>query len=204
MEKKTDINERIKKLKSLMTSNAKDAKWMSKQIDELCVLHRQVCNEPVELIVPCKEVTDSIDFGACKISRTIRGYLFEAKGGMHTFVNLRMARVCAMINTLFTLHKKVAENKADAAETAMYEAFRDAILYVFQTPIFASLDEQTLFSIATDILRHFREYTDEHYTNVEAKDETEKDIKENIEFEQAAEGLEYLVNNETKEDSSEI
>lgn len=187
--KKPTLDERIKNLKQQIIGNGKDARHTRNLLNELLALHKQSLHEPVEIEVPVREVKETIDFGACKISRTIRGYLFEAKGGMHTFVSLRMTAVCTMLDTLFQLHNK--EDKTDD-EVNLYEVFKDAVLYCFQAPIFGSINEKCLFDISTDILRTFSEYCSEEYDLDEDVPETEEDIRENIEAEKMAEALEIL------------
>lgn len=196
VQKRVEVQKQIKALQEEMISNAKDAKWMKSQMAKLRVLQNRVLHEPVELSVPCREVKETLDFGACRISSTIRGYLFEAKGGMYTFIESRMSAVCGMLDALFTLHKKKAENGLEDEEKEIYETFLDAVLYVFQAPIFSSIDQRSLFSNATSILKSWNDYAEEHYGNAEIKDDTEQDVKENIEFEKAAEGMDILIQNE--------
>lgn len=184
----TTIKDKIKEIKNRIISNSKDAEWANKMLLELVSLQKQEDVEPVELIVPTKEVRETLDFGAVKIMRTIRGYLVQCKGGMATFVELRMSAVCAMINTLFELHGK----ERNEEDENIYEAFREAVLYIFQAPIFASLSDELLFGIATDILRRFKEYSEPKQEI--PHEETEEDIKENIEVENTAKAIEQMVN----------
>lgn len=188
---KTSNKEKFETLKKQIVGNSKDAQWMEKQIQELLSLHKKMLHEPVEIEVPCKEVKETLDFGACRISRTIRGYLFEAKGGLFTFVDLRMQSICTMIQTLFDLHNKEDKTEDD---NIVYENFQTAIEYCFQAPIFASLEETSLFEIATAILKTFNDYAVENYVNAEAVDETAQDVRDNIESENMARGLEALAN----------
>lgn len=194
--KKISIKERIAELKKKIVAST-DKHQTSRLLDDLLALQRQDVIEPVELIVPVKEVKESIDFGACKISRTIRGFLFEAKGGLYTFVESRMQSIYTMLDHLFQLHNK--EDKTDD-EVDMYNLFRDAVLYVFQAPIFASINERMLFEISTDMLRHFNEYYDENYTNAEPHEETEEDIKANNEFDKTNEAVKVLVDSPLPKD----
>lgn len=189
--KKPTIGEQIAQVKQDITANSKDAHWAQKLLSKLTALQKEADNEPVELIVPCKEVKDTIDFGACKVSRTIRGYLFEAKGGLHTFVSLRMERVCAVFNTLFELSKKT-----DEVDKEIYDAFSNAVQYIGQALIFSSLNEKSLFANATAMIHNFNEYCDEHYHNAEEVEETEEDIKENMELEKASEAMEMLASDD--------
>lgn len=196
LNKRIEVTKQIKALEKEMISNAKDAKWMKSQMAKLRVLQHRHDHEPVELSVPCREVKETLDFGACRISSTIRGYLFEAKGGMYTFIESRMSAVCGMLDALFSMHKEMTEKELEGEEKEIYETFLDAVLYVFQAPIFSSIDQRSLFSNATSILKSWNDYAEEHYGNAEIKDDTEQDVKENIEFEKAAEGMDILIQNE--------
>lgn len=186
--KKQTIDEQIKELKSQIVSNSKDAEWTKKMLAKLTSLQRGALVEPVELIVPCKEVQESIDMGSCKISRTIRGFLLEAKGGMFTFVDNRMTSVCAMLNTLFELNKS-AETEEDKE---MFDSFSSAALYVFQGLIFASLKDEMLFGVAADILKRFNVYCQENVDNAELHEETAEDIEKNIAFENMGEAMQNI------------
>ena len=189
------ISEKIADAKAQIISNSKDAKWAKTTLDKLISLQKQDDIEPVEMIVPTKEVKETIDSGSVRISRTIRGFLFEAKGGMYTFVDNRMVAVCAMLHTLFELHNK----ERNEEEESLYFSFQNAVSYIFQTPIFASLDEKMLFRTAADILKNFREYI-EIKENTAPHEETEKDIESNNVAEQYADALEELKNVPTPPD----
>lgn len=171
-EKKKSLNEQLSDCKKEIIANSKDAAWMKKQLSKLLSIKGQIDVEPVELIVPAKEVTDTIDFGACRISRTIRGYLFEAKGGMFTFVDNRMQGVIAMLNALFELHMQPRNELKEHVETA--------VQYVFQAPIFASLKDEMLFGIATEIIKAFNEAYKDEVENAKLREETAQDVEANI------------------------
>lgn len=188
--KKPTIDEQIKDLKSQIVANSKDAEWTKKMLAKLTSLQRGALVEPVELIVPQKEVQETIDMGSCKISRTIRGYLLEAKGGMFTFVNNRMASVCAMLNTLFELNKP--EKVQSEEDKELFDSFSSAVLYVFQGLIFSSLKDEMLFGIATDILTRFNAYCQENVDNAELHEETAEDIEKNIAFENMGQAMQNI------------
>lgn len=189
MEQLRTNEKQIKELADKITANAKDPHWAKSQVEELLRLQRQDCEMNKLIDVPLKDVKDTIDFGACAIHRCKDGYVFVAKGGMETHVSWRMSAVCAMLDTLFETHNK--EGK-DEDENTIYEALSTAVQYVFQAPIFSSLNEKALFDNATALLRSFHEYCDVNYTNAEAVEETEKDIKDNIEAERLAQAAEAI------------
>lgn len=188
--RKKTTAEKIAELKKRIVG-CKDPKLAEQLLNQLLGLHKSTFEMNRLLDIPLSEIKDEIDLGANKIYRTIRGYAWECKGGMITFVEHRMSRVCAMLNTIFELHNK--EDKTED-EQSLYDSFSTAVAYIFQAPIFSSLDEKALFQNATSILSTFQEYANKHYTNAEAVDETEEDIKENIQEEQMANALETLAN----------
>lgn len=184
------VDDKIKELKDKIVSNSKDSEWGKKMLSQLTSLQKQADVEAVELIVPTKEVKDKIDFGSCMILRTIRGYLFVAKGGLSTFVDLRMVSICAMLNTIFELHTKADKTEE---EQQLYDSFVSAVQYVFQTPIFASLNDVSLFSVASNILSVFNEYCTENIDKATLHEETEEDIKANIAHDNIAKVLDEAI-----------
>lgn len=189
MEQPSTNESKIAELAGRIVANAKSPRWAKSQIDELLRLQKQSCEMNKLIDVPLKDVTDKLDFGANVLYKVRDGYVWECKGGMTTHVSLRMSRVCAMLSTLFELRNK--EDKNDD-EQSLYDSFSTAVAYIFQCPIFSSLNEKALFENATDILRSFHEYCDENYTNGQIVEETEQDIKDNIEAERLAQAVEHL------------
>lgn len=185
---KKPIHERIEDLRNQICTTT-DKHHVKTLLDQLLSLQRQADVVPSELTIPVSEIKDSIDFGACKVSKTIRGYLFEAKGGLYTFVESRMAALCAVFNTLFDLHHK--EDKT-SDENELYESFASCLQYVYQAPIFASMSLATMYEVATDLLKRFNAFAEENFTNTEAVDETEEDIKENIAFDNIGKAMETI------------
>lgn len=177
----------IKDLTNQIISNSKDAKWAKDMLSQLKGLYQM--DKLID--VPLKDVTDKLDFGANVLYKVRDGYVWECKGGMSTHVTVRMSRVCVMLNTIFELHAK--EDKTDDEQTS-FDAFVDAVSYMFQAPIFSSLDERALFQNATSILSTFQEFCNENYTNAEAVEESEQDLLDNAEFEQQSKALEELAN----------
>lgn len=186
--RKKTTAEKIAELKKRIIG-CKDPKLTEQLLNQLLGLHKSTFEMNRLLDIPLSEIKDEIDFGANKLYRTIRGYAWECKGGMITFVEHRMARVCAMLNTLFELHNK--EDKTEE-EQSLYDGFSTAVAYIMQAPIFSSLDERALYQNATSILLTYQEYCVENYTNSEAPGRTEDDYKEDAEFEQQAKAMEIL------------
>lgn len=187
MKKKSQ--ERLEELKNQIVSNSKDAKFAKKLLAEALRLQKSEVEMNRIIDVPLSEVKRELDLGANKLYQTIRGYLWECKGGSYTFVEHRMARVCAVFNTLFYLDEQ--KDKSQESKD-LFDNFSSAVQYVMQAYIFASLDEKSLFTIATSILKAFNDFGEENYVNAEVQEETEQDIKENIEQENISNAIENM------------
>lgn len=185
------IEDKIADLKKQIIANSKDAEWTKKMLVNLTSLQKQADVEAVELIVPVKEVKQTINFDAYTLKKTPRGILFTAKGGLYTFVESRMQAVYEMLDRVFYIH----DNPAEDEETQnLYSAYTDAVAYCMQSPIFCSLGEKTLYETATTLLRCFNEHCEENYEKAELYEETEEDVKANTEFEQAQTAIETIAN----------
>lgn len=183
--------EKIAELKKRIIG-CKDPKLTEKLLNQLLGLHKSTFEMNRLLDIPLSEIKDEIDLGANKLYRTIRGYAWECKGGMITFVEYRMARVCTMLQTLIEMYQTQDSQTEEGKE--LFNSFSTAVAYIMQAPIFSSLDERALFQNATAILSNYQEFCTEHYTHAEAVDETEEDIKANNEFEQMGQAIEALAN----------
>lgn len=178
------LKEKQDKLIKQLLSNAKDAKWAEQQVRDILSIQRQLDVEAVELIVPTKEVKATFNADAYTVSKTTRGILFAAKGGMSTFVDMRMQSLYLMLELVY-FGENIYESESDAS------AWREAVATIMQAPIFASLGDKALFDIATFIVKSFRENA-EQYLEVPVQPETQEDIEANIAHEQANEALNIL------------
>lgn len=196
---KESRKERIESLKNQIATNSKDNGWAKRMLDELLSLQRQEDVEPMELCVPMSEVKDTADADSFKVIKTIRGYLFQTRGGaLSTFVESKYASVCSMLDTLMKL--------IWCADKEEYEqAYQDYISYVMQAPIFAAeglslpaygkpAEHDSLFNIAIAILKEFNRFTEKHFTEAEAVEETEEDVKDNAVLNNINEAIENAVN----------
>ena len=168
-----------------MVANSKDEAKAREMVAKLGGLYQM--DKLID--IPLSDILEVIDFGACVIYKVRDGFVFEAKGGLVTHISYKMQSITTMLQTLFDLHAK--EDKTED-ENTIYDAFSQSILYCCQCLIFASMNEESLYGIATDILRRFNEYTKDKFDNAEAVPETEEDIKENIEADRLTQGLEIL------------
>ena len=185
------VNEQIAELKKKII-NCKDARQSEALLNHLLGLHRSTFEMNRMLDIPLSDIKESIDMGANVLHRTAKGYVWECKGGMITFVEHRMARVCTMLNTLFEMYQTQDSQTEEGKK--LFDSFSTAVAYVMQAPIFSSLDERALFQNAMAILNTYTEYCTEKYTNAEAPERTEDDYKEDAEFEQQSAAIENIVN----------
>lgn len=181
------IKDKIKEIKTLLVSNSKNARHTETLIADLLKLHKaqESMNKIVD--VPIAEVTEELDFGAWSLHKTNKGILFTAKGGMYTFVEMGMTSVYTMLQNIFEM-KKDEEQYKD-----MLDTYTSAVAYVFQCPIFASLDQPSLFSIATEILKVFNDFCNTNYLNAKDPEYTEEDIKKDFEQQLINEGIEKIL-----------
>lgn len=178
------LKENQDKLIKQLLSNAKDAKWAEQLIRDILSLQRQLDVEAVELAVPTKEVKATFDGGAYVVSKTIRGILFAAKGGMSTFVDMRMSSLYKKLDLVY-FGEGVYETPDDEGR------WRGAVATIMQAFIFASLSDKVLFDIAAFIIKSFREDIEQRF-EAPAHEETQEDIEANIVYENAAEALNIL------------
>lgn len=180
------IKDRIKEVKTRIITESKDAHHAEALIAELLQLHKkqEAMNKLVD--VPVAEINEELDFGAWSLHRTPKGILFSAKGGMHTFVEMGMSSVYMMLRNVFEIHGDKEKYKD------ICENYTNAVAYVFQCPIFSSLEQPALFGIATYILKTFNEYCETNFTNAEEAEYTEEDIKLDIEQDKLTEAIERI------------
>lgn len=189
-EKKRKTEDKIKNLKNQIVTNSKDAEWAKKMLVRLTSLQKQSDIEAVELVVPVKEVKQTLDFESYSLKKTPRGILFTAKGGMNVWVEMRMQSVYEMLDRVFYLHDNPAE---DDETKEIYQAYSDAVGYCLQSPIFCSLGEKMLFEVAATLLRGFNEYCNENIDNAALREETEEDIRKNIYFENTSKAIDEML-----------
>jgi hypothetical protein len=188
------LSDKRAEVESQLIANAKDAAFAKRLIAKLIDTQKQIDNKGFEIQVPTSTVTETVDFSTVKIQRSAQGYLFTAKGGFQTLVSWNMQRVCLMIQTLIELHNTEYEDTEEAQERKkLNEIFINSVLYVLQAPIFASLNSVAVMKIATSILKTFNEEANEMIETAEPSEETEEDVKANIEADRATKAFEQLV-----------
>lgn len=173
------LSEKLQDVKNSIIANSKDAKWAKDLLGELTSLQQQIDVVPQELEVPVASVRDTLDFDAMKIQECEAGYLVTAKGGMQTFVHRRMTAVIEMLEQVFKVQREMLPQATDESRK-QYESFVSAVLYVFQAPIFASINATGLYEIATEIVRSFNDYAERQMAAAKPSIETKEDVEGNI------------------------
>lgn len=185
------LQEKLKEVKAKIKANSKDAHFADALISELVSLQKQADIEPTEIFIPVADVEKSHDFGPAKLSKVKGGkYIFEAKGGMWTIVDIRMQSLYGVCEHIFENYENPNEDK-EIQE--MEESLRNAMIYSFQTPILCSLDQQMLFEVMAQAIKSFNEYAVRIMPQT-ATPETEEDVKKNIEFDSVQKAIEAAVN----------
>lgn len=173
-EKKANkIRDKIADLINEIIANSKDASWTKKALTRLISLQKQSDIEAVELIVPVKEVKETLDYGPYALKKTPRGILFIAKGGLYTFVESRMNGTYGMLNDIFEIQKD------DTIDTELQEGYVSSVSSVMQAPIFASIDIGSMLGIASSIISEYSKFVNNKVENAELHEETEEDITAN-------------------------
>lgn len=182
------IEEAKEKAKAKIVANSKDAAYAKKLINALVSLQKQSDVEAVELVVPTAEVIEERNLGALRLVKTHSGFLFEVKGGMFTFVHLRLTGVYDALSALFDLLEK-----EDTTEDE--NAFISAFMYVLQAPLMCSLNQGILYSVGAELLKQFNIFSQE-LLETPLQPETTEEVKKNIEFENANDFAEQLTKSE--------
>lgn len=166
------ITEKLTALVDSLIADAEDAAKMESDLERLLSLQKQLDVEPVELIVPCAEVTATLDFGAYTIKKTAHGFLFSTRAGFSTFVSYNVRSVADMLQAIFDLHESDSISRED------FDLYVSAVAYAMQAAIFASMRPESLYAISSSILSEFNDYT----SGIVESAETEDEVKQNIAF----------------------
>lgn len=192
------IQQKLKEVKSKIISNSKDAHFATSLIDELVGLQKQADVIPTEVFIPVSDIEKTHDFGATKLSKTINGkFVFEAKGGLYTIVDMRLQSLYTLCQSIF---ESIDNPPEDEVLKDISKDYATAISYIFQAPIFCSLDDNVLFDVATTLLQSFQKNV-QSVLEKDLQPETEADIEANIAFDNAAKVLEDSSKATKSEDS---
>lgn len=185
------LQEKLREAKAKIVSNSKDAHFAQSLIEELVGLQKQADIEPTEIFIPLTDIEKSYDLGAVKISKVKSGkYIFEAKGGMWTIVDMRMK---GLYGSCEYLCGHLDHPSEDDEQRALNQTLCEAMLYAFQAPIFCALDQRILLEVTTKLVALFGQLAEELMPKI-ATPETEEDVKKNIAFENVNKAVDKIVN----------
>ena len=179
--------ERMNEIKHSIVLNHPDGLQVTEDIEELLRLHKAECEMNKEIDINISDVIKEYPIGEAVIVKRIKqGWLFECRNGFMTFVPHNVASVAGMLADVATLIENGKDKDAEGE-------FIAAVSYIFQAPIFSSLSIPVLFENATQILKGFNSYCEEHYSDVkEAPQPSEQDYKDTAELENISQALENL------------
>lgn len=190
-EKKKPIAERIADLKKQIVATT-DKHLVAKHLDQLLSLQKQADKEPVELIVPTSEVIKKIDMDTCALTKTMRGFLWETKGGLSIFISMRAMSAYQHMSTLFEILDGTYDEENGYDKDAQ-QGLVQGSAWILNLPLFA-FGADILFSDVACAIRDIvlvkgQEYID----NAESRPETDEDERKNIEAENVAQGIQTLI-----------
>lgn len=191
MQKKTNkaptIEDKINEIKKVIILNHPDGFNTEEQLNELLRLQQAKCEMNKEIDIKVSDVIKEYPIGeAVVVKRIKQGWLFECRNGFMTFVPHNVSSVSGMLADVATLIENGKDKGGDEGE------FIAAVSYVFQAPIFSSLSIPILFDNATQILKGFNSYCEEHYSEEKEHETTEQEYKDTSEQDNINQALEYL------------
>lgn len=181
------LQEKLKEAKAKIIANSKDAHFAEALIAELVGLQKQADIEPVELIVSCAEVDHKHQIDdVTTLIKTAHGYLYKHGELTYIFVPFGM-------NCLYRTMAEFDELLGKESRSEEEDITISMIQRMLQWHTIAFMDAEALIDSATASLKILNGIIERNKVE-EASRETEADVKANVEFKQAAHGLEEIAN----------
>lgn len=152
---KKKLDEAIAQLKN----NSKDAKFAEKLIDNILSYKGQLDIEPTIIHLPTKGMVKEYDMDSIKFYRFNDCIVFKALGGYKVIVDANCAGLFEHLNVLLDM-KDIYDNLSDERKEA-YDMLYSATFYQFISPLISVGSDKAFFGIATEIIKHLNELTDE-------------------------------------------
>lgn len=121
--------------------------------------------------------------------KTTHGIVYRLYGGYSIFVTPNNVALYETLDDL--IENQEVYSKLEGQEKDDFELNLSAITYVLDVPLFSFSNAEFTFKIAEEVIKFLRNVYD-NAMNEPLKDETLQDVKDNIEFEQAVQGIEEL------------
>lgn len=182
--KKETLENKLKECKEQLKANSKDAHFAENLIDRMLSYKGQLGVEPT--LLDCGKKEKEWQGETFSITKTNKGVLYHAFGGYSIFVT---PNNIALYETLcdYIDHKEEYE-KLEGELKEQFDLQLSTVAYVLNTPLFAFTSSELTYCLATMIIDHLRKTFDE----LMDKPLQEEDVNADIQFKEAASGLEDL------------
>ena len=187
---KEKLKKQIKEIVLQIKTNSKDAHFADKLVDKLLSLKGQLDVEPTRIHIEEKDVIKEYDFGSTTYTKYKGGIIFHAKSGMDIVIRPDLHSLYEHINVMLEMKDNYEKLNEDMKKA--YENIYTATSWILTSPIYATIDDNMFFGIATDILKHFNEYCKKQEQNLQ-----EETPIENAEFQRVIE----MFNKDTSTDA---
>lgn len=187
---KDGLKERFNEVKNLIVTNSKDAHWAKNALDELVSLKGQLDHEPTIVHVPVEKIERTVKGETFEIHKMKDGtVVYHVYGGYTVVVDSRMNT----LNNAILDYMELIESANDMTgeEKVNAELSISAFGYIMSCPIFAFVNAEFTFDMASKIVQFLRETSNE-LLNEELLDETNADIEMNNRFKDATIALDEL------------
>lgn len=165
-----------KEIIAKLKANSKDAHFAESLIEQLIDLQKQLDIEPAELIVPLSEVKQTWNIDeVTTLVKTVRGYLYKHGNISAVWVPLGM-------NTLYASMQELGDLLDKPSRTEEEDCVITMINNMLMWHTVAFMDDQTLLESATASVKILDGVMNRIQNKVNIN-ETEEDIKRNVEFE---------------------
>lgn len=181
MEKK-ELKKQIDDVVSQIKSNSKDVHFADTLIDKLLSLKGQYDVEPTRVYIREKDVVKEYDFDNIRFVRCKSCIIYEAKGGMKMIVKPTMKGLYDHLVVLLDMKDNYDSLSEEGKK--IYEGLYSATLWILNSCIYATIDDEVFTGIASDIMNRFDKYVKSKESKLQAETP-----QENAEFENTAELL---------------
>lgn len=191
--KKETLEKKLKECKEQLKANSKDAHFASNLIDRMLSYKGQLGVEPIAF--DCGTPLEGQEFKGetFEIVKTTKGAVYKVYGGYVIFVQPNNK---ALYETLcdYIDHKEEYE-KLEGELKEQFDLQLSAVAYVLNTPLFAFINSEFMFKIATDVIDYLKS-TFDSLMNQPLQQET---LQQDLEFKEATLSLEALKEDIAKE-----
>lgn len=194
VDNKKELREKLTELKKQIKANAKNAHWAENALREYESLVGQLKHEPI--VLDCGKEVQEWAGETFRITKTTTGVLFHTYGGYSVFCTPNITSLYETLVNYVDNKDEYAKLEGEAKDN--HELELSALAYCVNLPSFVCSDAGFMFDTAGHIVKYLREMS-EQLLNAPLREETEEDIKKNIEFQNAYLAGEELIEGVRKE-----